>query len=104
MSCYFLSCTAPGEKSGTVVPVTGDDKTVLYDSHDYDEVPMDESRSPPLPVPHPLSPMSPLGAAKPRTTPTLQERPLPPINPDPALPDNGMYSEVRKHRCACVMS
>lgn len=80
---------AAGESSGTVVPMTGDDKTVLYDSHDYDEVPMDESRSPPPPPPIPMSP-----SGRPGTTPTLQERPLPPIN-SPTLPSDGMYSEVR---------
>ena len=40
-----------GEKSGTVVPSTSDDtrKTALYDPHDYDEVPIDETATMPRP-------------------------------------------------------
>ena len=67
--------------------MTSEDKTVLYDPHDYDEVPMDEARSPaPLP-PSPSAFSAPAGPGKlpTPTTPTL--RPLPP-DPDAA------YSQV----------
>ena len=40
---------APGQTSGTVVPSTSDDKTAVYDPHDYDEVPIDEAKSPTSP-------------------------------------------------------
>ena len=77
-----------GEKSGTVVPMTSEDK-VIFDPHDYDEVPMDESRSPP--------PLPPAGLGKPPTpttpTPTFHERPLP---PDPT-PQDG-YTQVSQTR------
>lgn len=75
-----------GEKSGTVVPTSGEDKSALYDPHDYDEVPMDEAR-PPLPPPPPISPTH---AIKTVPSPTRRERPLP---PNPPISD-GMYSQV----------
>lgn len=38
-----------GQTSGTVVPSTSDDKTAVFDPHDYDEVPIDETKSPTSP-------------------------------------------------------
>ena len=86
---YALSLFRPptGETSGTVVPSTSDDKTAVYDPHDYDEVPLDEGAT--------LS-RSPLGVTL-SAPPAVVESAVPgpaPADPIPEIEDDGVYSVV----------
>ena len=70
-----------------MVPSTSDDKTAVYDPHDYDEVPIDEGAT--------LS-RSPLGATL-SAPPALVENTVPdpaPADPIPEIEDDDLYSVV----------
>ena len=69
-----------------MVPSTSDDKTAVYDPHDYDEVPLDEGAT--------LSRSS-LGATL-SAPPALVESAVPGSTPDPVpeAEDDGLYSVV----------
>ena len=90
-------CVLLGEVSGKVVPMSSEDKSVLYDPHDYDEVPMDESRSP-VPPTSPSVPPTSLPhdeTSRPKAPLPFHDRPLPPVTPDTAPPpDLGTYAQV----------
>ena len=105
MSCYFvliscvlISCVLLGEVSGKVVPMSSEDKSILYDPHDYDEVPMDESRSPVPPASPPNVPPTSLPhdkTSREKAPLPFPDRPLPPVTPDTATPpDLGTYSQA----------
>ena len=85
-----------GERSGTVVPMTSEDQSMLYDPHDYDEVPMDENKSPPPPSPPAVVKklMSRVPGPPTRPLPEIKsERALPETKHKPSLSDR-MYTEV----------
>lgn len=70
-----------------MVPSTSDDKTAVYDPHDYDEVPLDEGAT--------IS-RSPLGATL-SAPPAMVESAVPgpaPADPIPEIEDDGVYSVV----------
>ena len=78
-----------------MVPSTSDDKTAVYDPHDYDEVPIDEGA---------MLTRSPLGATL-SAPPALVESTVPgpaPADPIPETEDDGLYSVVSQSTCNII--